>query len=434
MQTSQAQRRRRQLRKMPSGTSDPVQALTPSHPEPGEGPSTPGVPGPVLGPASPEIGMLYPQPQRAFAVASPEHPRSPGHGVDEASRELRELLDGTKGGRQSPFDGNRPLSSVSTSAGPTPGPDERTSPANGHSPNANTPPGHSERTAQVRKVFVGGVPQDLEQDDLYTIFSEFGGVKKAWLQRYRATSNGGSNPTHNHRGFGFIIFYDGSAVEQLLGKNFSRFINLKDGRRLEVKRAVSSSDMLNNQTSTAASSPQQVQQSPAPVAPTWPAGHTQITQSPWSPDPRAGPWLGHLPPQQGTVMASPVPWPGSVDGGAPAVLPPTMLPTYSAVPSMQLPGSGSPRPPTMLFSPGAGLAPVAHGGGSRIQPAGAPMAMGPAPTPGVMAAIPPHATMQQVLATAAGGGVLPWPQAGNLAYSGMVVPDASFLQPTPQYF
>ncbi len=30
---------------------------------------------------------------------------------------------------------------------------------------------------------MGGVPQDLNQDDLYAIFSEYAGVKKAWLQK-----------------------------------------------------------------------------------------------------------------------------------------------------------------------------------------------------------------------------------------------------------
>ena len=37
--------------------------------------------------------------------------------------------------------------------------------------------------AVLLQVFVGGVPQDLNQDDLYAIFSEYAGVKKAWLQK-----------------------------------------------------------------------------------------------------------------------------------------------------------------------------------------------------------------------------------------------------------
>lgn len=98
--------------------------------------------------------------------------------------------------------------------------------------------------AQDRKVFVGGVPQDLNQDDLYAIFSEYAGVKKAWLQKCRATDdNGNSNPPQNHRGFGFVIFHDPNAIEELLGGNASRFIVLRNGAKLEVKRALSSSKM-----------------------------------------------------------------------------------------------------------------------------------------------------------------------------------------------
>lgn len=95
---------------------------------------------------------------------------------------------------------------------------------------------------QAGKVFVGGVPQDMSQDDLYNIFSEYGGVKKAWLQSYRTAGRINQSPPHNHRGFGFVIFYDGSSVDVLLGKNYSRYLQLQDGR-LEVKRAVPSSDL-----------------------------------------------------------------------------------------------------------------------------------------------------------------------------------------------
>lgn len=99
--------------------------------------------------------------------------------------------------------------------------------------------------AQDRKVFVGGVPQDLNQDDLYAIFSEYAGVKKAWLQKCRATddNNGTNNPPQNHRGFGFVIFHDPNAIEELLGGSPSRFIVLRSGAKLEVKRALSSSKM-----------------------------------------------------------------------------------------------------------------------------------------------------------------------------------------------
>lgn len=98
--------------------------------------------------------------------------------------------------------------------------------------------------AQDRKVFVGGVPQDLNQDDLYAIFSEYAGVKKAWLQKCRAGDDGSvSSPPQNHRGFGFVIFHDAQAIDDLLGSGSSRFIVLRNGTKLEVKRALSSNKM-----------------------------------------------------------------------------------------------------------------------------------------------------------------------------------------------
>lgn len=150
--------------------------------------------------------------------------------------------------------------------------------------------------AQDRKVFVGGVPQDLNQDDLYSIFNEYAGVKKAWLQKCRADDNSTNSPQQNHRGFGFVIFHDPSAIEVLLGGSPSRFIVLRSGAKLEVKKALSSSKMsgVSSQTEAAqarsvgagyAQPPQQVQQAgqepvagqqrflqpQPPLASTWPA-------------------------------------------------------------------------------------------------------------------------------------------------------------------
>lgn len=173
---------------------------------------------------------------------------------------------------------NRPLSSVSTSAGgPTPSPDDRSSPYFA----SPVPEGNSERFAgkksdskgkgkgsskgnavgkldpaqvgpsQARKVFVGGIPQDMQQDELFKIFAAYGQVKKAWLQRYRDANAKGkaTAPGNNHRGFGFVIFQDSSVVDELLGNSDSHFIPLPNGRKLEIKRAVSSSDITNSSTS-----------------------------------------------------------------------------------------------------------------------------------------------------------------------------------------
>lgn len=93
----------------------------------------------------------------------------------------------------------------------------------------------------------------MKDDDLHRIFSEYGKVKKAWLQKYRSNS-GTFCPLQSHRGFGFIVFDEVSSVDVLLGQNFSRFMVMRDGRRIEVKRALSSSDMSNNAPWSAGSS------------------------------------------------------------------------------------------------------------------------------------------------------------------------------------
>jgi len=98
---------------------------------------------------------------------------------------------------------------------------------------------------QARKVFAGGIPQGVDQNTLYRLFSKYGKVKKAWLQLVH-TNHGGRSAFSDgrHRGFGFIIFYDLKAVEALIGDDDSRFVNFglpgvytEDDLMLEVKPA-----------------------------------------------------------------------------------------------------------------------------------------------------------------------------------------------------
>lgn len=260
-----------------------------AYPPPGAMPSSPGE---DPGPRSPGYGVEDARNEVCELFSNPNGPGADASGakVDPS------VAVGPYGrpGSAEPLDGphagdRRPLSAVSTSAGATPSPDGRASPhpwpptpesqrlvlspstgvAMGSTGNGSAgrrrggggiykPPigegsvemfgsggGHVGGGAprQTGKVFIGGVPQDMNQDDLYNLFSEFGGVKKAWLQSYRTVGRMNQSPPHNHRGFGFVIFYDNTSVDQLLGKQFSRFMPLPDGRRLEVKRAVPSSDL-----------------------------------------------------------------------------------------------------------------------------------------------------------------------------------------------
>jgi hypothetical protein len=112
---------------------------------------------------------------------------------------------------------------------------------------------------QHRKVFIGGVPQEMDQAELQKEFAKWGIVRKAWLQKCRTATarsaqgqnNGNNNAMQKHRGFGFIIFEDVSTINKLLGGPHisSRFMMLPNGRKIEVKRAISSSIMAGKEES-----------------------------------------------------------------------------------------------------------------------------------------------------------------------------------------
>ncbi|CAE7430872.1 HNRNPA0 [Symbiodinium natans] len=211
-----------------------------------ESPTTPlgqgNAAAPTPGVSTPEVTTLAPKPRRVY-------PSSPG-GISlpddpECSQELREVLRGGEAHRRMLDHGkdilqsssgevhaehNRPLSSISTSAGPTPSPDGRTSPSfvpavavgarRNVSSKARTPQNSSESFArdskafptQVRKVFVGGIPQDMQQEDLLKLFSEIAPVRKAWVQRYRDATKVKSPTSHNHRGVALDGVSRGSSV------------------------------------------------------------------------------------------------------------------------------------------------------------------------------------------------------------------------------
>jgi hypothetical protein len=50
-------------------------------------------------------------------------------------------------------------------------------------------------------------------------------------------------PAKEHRGFGFVVFADESSMDQLLGNDYSRYVTLENGTRVEVKRALNEKDI-----------------------------------------------------------------------------------------------------------------------------------------------------------------------------------------------
>jgi len=209
---------------------------------------------------------------------------------DEATKDLREVLGCCKASMNIlpdwlPAFDTRCLSSASTTASLSPGPQPpvslasspdrdlgaATSPSPPHSfvsppssPDRNRvaspdlldndieaptqnqqpqcPPGALDKSSwlQARKVFVGGIPQTIDQNALFHMFSKIGKVKKAWLQLFHndRTSTSFQDPAaKKHRGFGFIIFYEKRSIDELLGTDFSRFVTFND-MKFEVKRSV----------------------------------------------------------------------------------------------------------------------------------------------------------------------------------------------------
>ncbi|CAE7661884.1 HNRNPA0 [Symbiodinium pilosum] len=250
---------------------DLIQSPSPSFNEV-DAPSTPckgsSQPKALVGSPSP---LSCPQPRRPFPISP--HPNGsplfeqlsgvPAGTEEAANKELNSIWSGTSWklptgsatpGR-SPWE-NRPLSSVSTNAGATPSLDDQNSRLQFSPAPSSAAPTPSLQDfdrykavppSQVRKIFVGGIPQDFTQDDLCELFSQYGMVTKAWLQRHRQADHefgATAQRSQSHRGFGFVIFQDASMVDDLLGPETSCFLEIKDGRRIEIKRAKSSNDII----------------------------------------------------------------------------------------------------------------------------------------------------------------------------------------------
>lgn len=205
------------------------------------------------------VATLAPQPRRLVQTPTDI----------EDSQELRDMFT-------MPSKDCRPLSAVSTSIGFSPGPAPST-------PGPMTPqvPEQSvDEPMQNRKVFIGGIPQEMTQLELEAVLKSHGGrVKKVWLQKHRSEGKGQSKDSQNrnHRGFGFAIFCDSHTVDELLGgpSAKSKFIKMECGRSLEVKRAVSSNAIKARQAESPspasarkeASSPAAPKEDPAPSSP-----------------------------------------------------------------------------------------------------------------------------------------------------------------------
>ncbi|KAG6494305.1 hypothetical protein ZIOFF_049329 [Zingiber officinale] len=80
---------------------------------------------------------------------------------------------------------------------------------------------------KTRKIFVGGIPTTLSEDQLRNFFSEFGKVQDLEIIR--------DHTTNRSRGFGFVVFEKEKDVDDLLAKK-GNMIDLA-GTKVEIKKA-----------------------------------------------------------------------------------------------------------------------------------------------------------------------------------------------------
>uniref|UniRef100_A0A3B4E6V1 RRM domain-containing protein n=1 Tax=Pygocentrus nattereri TaxID=42514 RepID=A0A3B4E6V1_PYGNA len=86
--------------------------------------------------------------------------------------------------------------------------------------------GKPEALAKVKKIFVGGLKDDIEEKDLHDFFAQFGVIEKAEVITDKDTGK--------KRGFGFVHFEDNDSADKAV---VLKFHTIK-GHKVEVKKAL----------------------------------------------------------------------------------------------------------------------------------------------------------------------------------------------------
>ncbi|KAM9794943.1 heterogeneous nuclear ribonucleoprotein A0-like [Neosynchiropus ocellatus] len=88
-----------------------------------------------------------------------------------------------------------------------------------------------EALAKVKKVFVGGLKDDIEEDHLISHFSQYGEIEKAEVITEKDSGK--------KRGFGFVYFTDHDAADKAVVVKFHTI----NGHKVEVKKALTRQEM-----------------------------------------------------------------------------------------------------------------------------------------------------------------------------------------------
>lgn len=83
-----------------------------------------------------------------------------------------------------------------------------------------------------RKVFIGGLPHDITQDQLKEYFGKYGYIKTCRIIC--------KHDSRVSRGFGFVIYADQNAVDQVIKHRDEHYIN---GKWVDCKSAILRQEM-----------------------------------------------------------------------------------------------------------------------------------------------------------------------------------------------
>ncbi|XP_051514705.1 heterogeneous nuclear ribonucleoprotein A0-like [Myxocyprinus asiaticus] len=91
--------------------------------------------------------------------------------------------------------------------------------------------GRPEALAKVKKIFIGGLKDDIEDEHLSDYFSQFGAIEKAQVITDKDTGK--------KRGFGFVYFEDNDSADKAVVMKF----HTVGGHKVEVKKALTKQEM-----------------------------------------------------------------------------------------------------------------------------------------------------------------------------------------------